>query len=198
MEGENIRKSFWRLKEGKKGQNFDKKVNSLTRYKIGDTRCRVVVVPFFLSTFFFANPIPSSARISTQCNSLVGIVEVGLRPVAPRKSRGLKRTISLFVFFFLGGGGWDLRLFFLFSFFFFFLNTCIDLSKFQHPYFWTSFGVGLPAREIVFDPPPPPNFGIFGGKICQRTILKYLREFLFNFNAHTLLFSGLFRTFVFL
>ena len=33
MEVENIRKSFWRLREGEKGKN--KKVNSLTRYKIG-------------------------------------------------------------------------------------------------------------------------------------------------------------------
>ena len=66
MEVENIRKSFWRLKEGEKGKNFDKKVNSLTRYKIGSTRVDSVESSslwylFFLFTlFFFANPIPSS------------------------------------------------------------------------------------------------------------------------------------------
>ena len=48
-EVENIRKSFWRLKEEEKGKNFDKKVNSLTRYKIGGL--------FFFVHFFFANPI---------------------------------------------------------------------------------------------------------------------------------------------
>ena len=49
------KKKYWRFKEGEKGKKFDKKVNSSTRYKIGGRR--VVVVPFF-----FANPIPSSAR----------------------------------------------------------------------------------------------------------------------------------------
>ena len=72
VELENIRKSFWKLKEGEKGKNFDKKVNSLTRYKIGDTG--VVesswLVPFFLFTFFcLANPIPSSDRPSASLRS---------------------------------------------------------------------------------------------------------------------------------
>ena len=35
MEVESIRKSFWWLKEGEKGKNFDRKVNSLAKYKIG-------------------------------------------------------------------------------------------------------------------------------------------------------------------
>ena len=56
MEVENIRKRFWRLKAEEKGKTFDKKVNSLTRYKIGGTQVVVVVVvvPFFCSLFFFA------------------------------------------------------------------------------------------------------------------------------------------------
>ena len=56
MEVENIRKSFWRLKEGGKGKNFDKKVNSLTRYKIGGRWVVVVVVPFFFVHFSFCQP----------------------------------------------------------------------------------------------------------------------------------------------
>ena len=53
VEVENIRKSFWRLKEGEKGKNFDKEVNSLTRYKIGGSSS---VVPFFFVHFFFWQP----------------------------------------------------------------------------------------------------------------------------------------------
>ena len=34
------KKKFLELKEGEKGKNFDKKVNSLTRYKIGGSRRR--------------------------------------------------------------------------------------------------------------------------------------------------------------
>ena len=76
-EVENIRKSFWRLKEGEKGKNFDKKVNSLTRYKIGGRRRVVVVEPFFVFTFFL---LPSSARPS---------------PVRPRFAR--KSEVKKFV-----------------------------------------------------------------------------------------------------
>jgi hypothetical protein len=57
---ENIRKIFWRLKEGEKGKNFDKKVNGLTRYKIGGRR-RYMRYTFFFVHFFFASPIPRSA-----------------------------------------------------------------------------------------------------------------------------------------
>ena len=46
------------MKEGEKGKNFDKKVNNLTRYKIGGSRRGT----FFFVHFFFANSIPSSAR----------------------------------------------------------------------------------------------------------------------------------------
>ena len=44
MEVENMRKSFWRLKEGEKGKNFDKKVNSLIGTKF------VVVLPSQLNS----------------------------------------------------------------------------------------------------------------------------------------------------
>ena len=61
--GKHKKKFFWRLKEGEKGKNFDKKVNSMTRYKIGGGSSRT------RRTFFFANPIPSSARRSASLHS---------------------------------------------------------------------------------------------------------------------------------
>ena len=73
MEVENIKKSFRRLKEGEKGKNFDKKMNSLTRYKIGGGSTTSTGSSrrtfFFLFTFFFANPIPSSDRPSVSLRS---------------------------------------------------------------------------------------------------------------------------------
>jgi G:T-mismatch repair DNA endonuclease (very short patch repair protein) len=45
-----MRKSFWRLKEEEKGQNFDKKVNSLTGAKLV---VLVRVVLFFFDHFCF-------------------------------------------------------------------------------------------------------------------------------------------------
>ena len=65
---ENIRKSFWRFKEGEKGKNFDKKVNSLTIYKIGGTRRRVVVVvvvvPLFFVHYFCSNDSQQQRKIN--------------------------------------------------------------------------------------------------------------------------------------
>ena len=81
MEVENMRKHFWRLKEGEKGKNFDKKVNSLTRYKIGGTRVESSWDLFFSFTFFFCKPIPSSTRPSA----------FGLRPSASLRSKKLKK-----------------------------------------------------------------------------------------------------------
>ena len=68
MEVENIRKRFWRLKEAEKGKNFDKKVNSFTRYKIGGTSASSSRTFFFVH-FFFANPIPSSDQPSASLRS---------------------------------------------------------------------------------------------------------------------------------
>ena len=85
---------------------------------------------------------------------------------------------------------------FLFSspFHFFFLNR-----KWNMNFGGTTSDVGLKMFyykwENIFD---PPKLGIFfwgGERICRKPIYKYLREFLSDFNAHILLFPGLFRTF---
>ena len=61
---------------------------------------------------------------------------------------------------------------------------------------WYRFKIiSLPEGKCFW---PPMLAFFFWKKIYQRTIFKYLREFLSNFNAHTLPFSGLFRTFFFL
>jgi hypothetical protein len=46
------------LKEGEKGKNFDKKVNSLTGTKL----VAIVVLFLFVHFVFFGNTIPSSAQ----------------------------------------------------------------------------------------------------------------------------------------
>ena len=56
MEVENIRKSFWRLKEGKYNTNFDIKVNRFTRNKIGGSHVVKSSYLFFLFTFCFFCP----------------------------------------------------------------------------------------------------------------------------------------------
>ena len=60
------KKKFLKVERGRERKNFDKKVNSLTRYKIGGIRRRRT---FFFVHFFFANPIPSSARPSASLRS---------------------------------------------------------------------------------------------------------------------------------
>jgi hypothetical protein len=71
-----MRKSFGELKEEEKGKNFDKNVNSLTRYKIGSTtgpeggpRTRTAstrirtAAPFFVNRKFKSHPRGSASAV---------------------------------------------------------------------------------------------------------------------------------------
>ena len=76
VEVENMRKSFGELKEEEKGKNFDKNVNSFTKYKIGSTtgpeggpRTRTAstrirtAAPFFVNRKFKSHPRGSASAV---------------------------------------------------------------------------------------------------------------------------------------